>query len=182
MKFKLCPYQFWGNLLVLVPGCIFIIVFAAYWFLKYPSAYYFWPSLILIVIFSCGLYTILIHTKDYFSFITITENGVNVTLFGYSWFRADWSEIKYIGEFNKWNQKDLRYFIYFSLVPVTVDKRIFKYGTPSSASMNYMTVFININTDIFMNVKQKYHAEILKYVEEDRIVQHGRYDGGFWDT
>ena len=119
-----------------------------------------------LVFFSVALYwEVLRHTKDYFSFITITENGVTVTFLGRPWFEATWSEIEYIGEFDLNCDKHSMECMYLSKLQVPNDLSIIRGETPSSAEMVFMTVFIDLSS------RPKLRAELMKYIREEQIIK-----------
>ena len=167
MKFKLHPSEFFLGLFFMVIALIVIIVSFGY-IILYPYGDDTGALVTLIIFVLVLFYPILSNIKDYYSFIIISENGIDVTLLGRSWFQANWSEINYIGTFTKHMGRGVYEFIYFSKVPVIVDKKIIKWGSPSSIAMNYMTVFMQYDRPEVLD-------EILKYVCEDSIVQHGEY-------
>ena len=167
MKFKIFRHMFWYGLGLMLTG-IAIIIFIWHDILTgntdiRTQEIPLWIGII--AMFSFGFYTVLIHMKDHFSFITITETGVDVTFLGRSWFKASWDEIKYIGEVGVWHFNNGMACLYLSKVPITIDESIFKFGTPCSAIMDHQTVFLD--------AKSKLRTEILKYVSEDRLNPSG---------
>ena len=182
MKFKIYDLAFWTNLiLILMLTCISIFmgygIFTGSMEVKLQDI----PAVGgIIAFFAIGYYSILIHLKAYFSTIIITANGVDVRFLRRSWFKASWDEIKQIGAFSVDYSFNVRWgmaCIYFSKVPITIDESIFRFGTPCSSVTDYQTVFLDAYHET------KLYAEILKYIDEEQIIQDEySYSCGFLKT
>ena len=108
--------------------------------------------------------------KDYFSMVLIDGKGIQASLCGKTWFKADWHEINDVGEFTGDNASYTIPRIYFSKVPLEINETHYKRGHPYNASLQ--------GNGMFMVINPKIRAEILKYISEDQIKQCGRYKDG----
>ena len=174
MKFKIFRYQFLIDLIVIIVSVPFFIYMYYYMNHVQPEADGL-GFIALLTFFLVGYSFRFRRRKDHYSSITITESGIDVTCFGFSWFNATWDEIIEIGEFDALVGGGVMNCIYFSKEVVAIDENIFSGidGTPRSAKTDYQVVFLD--------AKPKMRAEIFKHIDERRIIvsehdyQHGLF-------
>ena len=153
--------MFWQNavLIGLLSANLSVAFLARY--LGYTQAY---DGFMVIFVSIVALYPCVSHLRDHFSVVSISREGISAKFLGTEWFRAEWSELMYNGEFLLKRGRLLCVMLYLSRVPVTLSKKIMIFGTPGSVRLNYQAIFLEANEDTI--------KEITKYLNDECITKH----------
>lgn len=163
MKTKLAAANFWGIILFMTPTIVCGIAFGLYFLVTTHQIFY----AIFIFLPLWMLYYVWKRRINYFSVIEILNSGIVVSCFGNVWFQGRWDEIPYLGNFETGSGRTFtqyKYF-YFSLIPIDDWKFVLRGDGPSNWRMEGNTAFLMLTPKIY--------DEILKYVDKERIIQHG---------
>ena len=169
MRLKVFPAGYWIQLLTLLTFviCCFLLAFAQP---DIVSNIEILGLIILCILMLFYLLYVFIRRRDYFSYVTLTQNGISVDFMGREWFQADWETIRYVGEFRMQYlgiEFQARGWFYLSQEPITLNKTTLKFSVPHNDSINGKGVFISDSPKI--------RSEILKYVSEGIIEKRGYY-------